>query len=90
MAPTLERLHAITSARRLALSGEARAIREAAGLSLREVADVLGVTPSCVLRWETGERVPRGENAEHYAQLLTRLRRQIAARERGRSVEAPA
>jgi DNA-binding transcriptional regulator YiaG len=82
-ATTLDRLHAISRARTLALTGEARAIREAAGLSLNEVAAALEVTPSCVLRWETGKRCPRAENAEAYARLLSTLRRRMTVGKTG-------
>jgi DNA-binding transcriptional regulator YiaG len=54
-------------------TGEARRIRERAGLSLGEVARGLGVSPSTLHRWEGGKRSPRGEAALRYWQLLRRL-----------------
>ena len=65
----------IAYARRLAKNGGARAIRQGAGLSLRDIARELDVYPMTVLRWERGERVPRAEAAERYARLLKRLSR---------------
>jgi transcriptional regulator with XRE-family HTH domain len=59
--------------RRLATSGEAKAIREEAGLSIREVADAIDVSPSGLFRWENGKRTPRGEAAVRYAKFLERL-----------------
>lgn len=47
-----------------------RALRERAGLTLREVAEVLGVSQMAISRWERGERVARGQNAARYLRLL--------------------
>lgn len=70
---TVERL---VKARALVTSGEARRIREAAGLSLVNVASAVGADPSAIGRWERGERIPRGPAALKYAQLLARLKSQ--------------
>lgn len=60
--------------RRMVADGTARRIRESAGLSVREVAAAVGVAPSCVSRWERGERVPRhGAAAGRYAEALVAL-----------------
>lgn len=60
--------------RSLCRSKAARSIRIAAGLSLSEVASITGVSSaSTILRWERGERVPRGTQALRYAALLQRL-----------------
>jgi DNA-binding transcriptional regulator YiaG len=67
----------LADVRELAESGEARRLRLRAGLSLGEVARELRVAVPTVLRWETGERRPRGRAALRYAQLLE----QLAARE---------
>jgi len=63
----------LVEVRRIARSGEARAIRERAGLSLREVASAVGVTRSALQRWETGTRAPGGELAGRYGALLAAL-----------------
>ena len=68
-------LPAVAHARSLASSGAAQSIRIAAGLSLREVAAELDVSPSTVLRWERAERVPRASAAERYGHLLDDLMR---------------
>ena len=60
-------------ARRLAATGDGKTIREAAGLSLGEVAGVLGLSVSALFRWEAGERVPRGERAVAWAEFLDQL-----------------
>jgi len=64
----------LVQARRLSSTGEARAIRAAAGLSLREVAGAVGVSVTCLWRWENGQRAPQGAAAVAYAELLEDLR----------------
>lgn len=70
---TGDRLLEIVSTRQCCADGDARAIREHAGLSLAEVADELGVAIATVHRWETGERRPRPALAIAYGRLLDRL-----------------
>ncbi len=60
--------------RSLTRTGRAREIREAAGLSIGEVAASLGVSVPAVWRWERDLRTPRGEAALRYARLLEELR----------------
>jgi DNA-binding transcriptional regulator YiaG len=59
--------------RQLAASGEAKAIREQAGLSIREQAAAIDASPSALFRWENGERIPRGDAAVRYAKFLEQL-----------------
>lgn len=54
-------------------SGRARAIREAAGLSQAEIARPIGVERATVALWEQHRRIPRGDAALRYAELLRRL-----------------
>ena len=54
-------------------NGEARQIRERAGLTSTQLARRLDVSPAAVTRWEQGIRFPRGANARRYARLLQRL-----------------
>jgi transcriptional regulator with XRE-family HTH domain len=63
----------VAEVRDLIRTGQARAIREAAGLSLSDLAGALGVWPSTVLRWERGDRRARGPAAARYYRLLGRL-----------------
>jgi DNA-binding XRE family transcriptional regulator len=51
-----------------------RAIRVAAGATLRDIADELGVTPQAVYFWEVGRSTPRREQAAAYRRLLDELR----------------
>jgi transcriptional regulator with XRE-family HTH domain len=64
--------------RQLAASGKAKAIREHAGLSIREVAGAIDVSPSGIFRWENGERTPRGDAAVRYAKFLRQLSRRAS------------
>jgi DNA-binding transcriptional regulator YiaG len=63
----------LAHARRLAASGEGRAIREQAQVPQSAVAAAIEVTPSAVNRWEAGTRVPRGRAAIRWVRLLRRL-----------------
>ena len=55
-------------------SGMRRAWRHAAGLTLDQVAERLGVTKMTVWRWESGERTPRGQHRVEYSRLLRALK----------------
>jgi transcriptional regulator with XRE-family HTH domain len=68
----------LIQARQLAASGEAKAIREQAGLSIREAAGAIDVSPSGLFRWENGERIPRGDAAVRYAKFLEQLGRRAS------------
>jgi predicted transcriptional regulator len=48
-------------------------LRERAGLTQREVAQVLGVGRPAVTRYESGAREPRGQVRLVYTELLERL-----------------
>jgi transcriptional regulator with XRE-family HTH domain len=73
----LEVKHAIAS-KKLPPATTRRALRLAAGLSLEDIATVVGVTRSAVSRWERGTRQPRGTNRSRYADVLAQLRGVIA------------
>jgi transcriptional regulator with XRE-family HTH domain len=65
---------------RALVSDSARSIRVKAGLTLKEVAEALGVAEATVYRWENGQRRPRGDAALRYASLLETLRSRRARR----------
>lgn len=69
----------LTDARRACVSGEAKQIREDAGLALSAVAGSVGVTRATVYGWETGRRRPTGPPALAYAKLLRSLQKAKAA-----------
>jgi DNA-binding transcriptional regulator YiaG len=64
----------LAEVRRLIRTGEAQRIREKNQLSLAEVGRSLGCTGPAVSRWESGDRLPRGDLAVRYGRLLTQLR----------------
>lgn len=53
--------------------GDARHIREEAGLSRRDIAEAVGVTPGAVVMWETYGQRPRLRTAVRLGQLLREL-----------------
>lgn len=64
----------IMQVRRLLASGEAKRVREAAGLSLSEMAGGVPIDTSTLWKWETGRHSPRGQAALQYADLLDLVR----------------
>jgi DNA-binding transcriptional regulator YiaG len=63
----------IAAKRDLPTPTERRRLRQHAGLSIREFANVLGVSASAVSRWETGEREPHGPFLHLYVDGLRAL-----------------
>jgi DNA-binding transcriptional regulator YiaG len=66
-------LATVTWVRSLARSGAARSIREAAAVSLPELAASIPCAVSTLWRWEQGQRVPRVDLALRYAATLAAL-----------------
>jgi transcriptional regulator with XRE-family HTH domain len=56
-----------------------RLIRERAGLTQSEVAQVLGVDRVTVTRWESGQRTPLRRTGAAYCLLLERLAGEVRA-----------
>lgn len=51
-----------------------RALRESAGLTLMQVADLVGVSSKMTIsRWERGAQTPRGTDRVAYSRLLRKL-----------------
>ena len=44
--------------------------RKAAGLTIRALADVVGVTPAAICRYENGQRIPKRQIAVRIADAL--------------------
>jgi len=59
--------------RRMARNGSARAIREDAALSLRDMSAEIAVESSTLWRWEAGVAVPRRDAALRWLQVLEEL-----------------
>lgn len=71
----------LAKAKRLPPPPARRALRVAAGLTLQDVATVVGVTRQAVAMWETGGRNPSGEARAAYARVLADLRRLMTEEE---------
>lgn len=65
-------LRRVSQARKI--GQEARALRESAYLSLREVADEVGVSARTLQRWETGQHSPRTHSAIRWMKVLDGVR----------------
>lgn len=72
-------------------SGQARALRRAAGLSQADVAAAVGGSPAAICRWENGSRQPFGSAGRRYLRFVASLVRAAeAARRVDREREAAA
>lgn len=72
-AELLSEMAEVARVRSLAVSGEARRVREHAGVGLRQLARAIDTSPTSLSRWETGECAPRHEAALRWAHALERL-----------------
>lgn len=57
------------------VDGAAKKIRKAAGITLAQMAAVLGVDESTLSRWESGSRTPKSHHAREWGRLLNELER---------------
>jgi len=46
------------------LGDNIRELREALGRTQKEFAEIIGIDPSLLSLWETGERIPKGESIQ--------------------------
>lgn len=60
-------------AAQLPSAADRKRIREAAAISQREIARVIGVAPQSICRWESGPAPRRRRDAIAYAELLAAL-----------------
>jgi transcriptional regulator with XRE-family HTH domain len=72
-----ERLVKLARIERFRVTGEARRIRERAGLSPQRIANALGVTLPTVLAWEAGVSRPRATAALRWLDYLERLQAEL-------------
>ena len=63
----------IAKARAMARNGDAQAIRERNHLTMTEIAREMNVSISTIMRWENGERSPRGDAALRFGRLMHKL-----------------
>lgn len=68
----------LAAARELPAPALRRAIREAAGVSLRDLAQVVGVSHQTIALYEAGRRRPRPLNLVKYAAALSELVQHVA------------
>ncbi len=74
---TADALSDLTWVRQQCRNGAAKAIRQAADVSIPEVSEATGAAHSTVWRWEHGQRMPHGVIGIAYARLLRRLRTEV-------------
>jgi DNA-binding transcriptional regulator YiaG len=72
---TASDLPALSRTRHMVDGGELRRVRERAALTQGEIAEVCGVSVSCVSRWESGEILPRSTNARALSDIIAVLER---------------
>jgi transcriptional regulator with XRE-family HTH domain len=63
--------------RRMQESGEAKRLRERAGVSLRTMARAVGVRASTLIRWEANQVRPRESTALAWLAVLDQLRAEL-------------
>jgi DNA-binding transcriptional regulator YiaG len=69
----MDRLEKVLTIRRLQDSGQARRIREQAGVSVALLARAVGVQEATVWRWETGRSRPQEGAALRWLEALQRM-----------------
>jgi DNA-binding transcriptional regulator YiaG len=63
----------LSKTRRIVDGGQLRHVRERAGLTQGEIAEVVGVSTAAVCRWELGDILPRSGHARQLAEVITAL-----------------
>lgn len=74
-----DRIRDLLTVIQLLRSGEARRIRESAGLSQGELAAWVGVDKVTLWRWENGEKRPRANSALRYLTVLNEIKGVVGA-----------
>ena len=72
-----ELLDHVRTSRALPDPAERRAIRRRAGLSLHQVANAVGVTPTALANWETGRRGVSERHLKTYVEILQALEQEL-------------
>ena len=71
--------------RRLGEEGRGRELRERAALSMRDMASLVGVHVTTLLRWEQGLERPGRESAIRWAEVCEEIQEELLARSGKRS-----
>lgn len=80
MDKTRERvLERVRKKRSLPPPEQREAIRVAAGLSIRDLADTMEVAPATAHYWETGQRNPNSKHLDRYLSALQAMSDAVAA-----------
>jgi DNA-binding XRE family transcriptional regulator len=72
-----ERVRNLARIRRMQQTGEAKRLRERAGVSLRTMAKAVGVRASTLIRWEANRVRPREPTALAWLAVLDQLRSEL-------------
>jgi transcriptional regulator with XRE-family HTH domain len=72
-----DRVRDLARIRRMQQTGEAKRLREQAGVSLRTMARAVGVRASTLIRWEAGRVRPREGTALAWLAALDRIRAEL-------------
>jgi DNA-binding transcriptional regulator YiaG len=75
----VEALQALIRSRVMVRDGRGRAVREQAGLSLRDVAQAVGVDAATLSRWETGRSMPRRAAAARWVEACNAIERELGS-----------
>lgn len=71
---TVDSITATLRSRQLPPPAARKAFRLAAGLTLKESAEALGVSVATLVRWEAGLTTPHRANLQKYSQFVSMLR----------------
>ena len=86
----MEALQGLVRGRALTRSSRGRDVREAAGISLRELAALIDVDVATLSRWERGCTArPRGNAARRWADAVEAISQELAAEGAGEPVGGP-
>lgn len=77
----LEELRARLRAVRAFDAGRVRKLRRDGGLSVQELAELVGAGRSMVYGWENGRNVPKGQHASNLEAVLTAIEEETTAAE---------
>ena len=72
-----DRVRDLARIRRMQQTGEAKRLRERAGVSLRTMAGAVGVRASTLIRWEAGQVRPREGTALAWLTVLHQLQAEL-------------
>ena len=75
----MNEIASLVRGRTLGRSGRGRALRERAGISLRELAEIVEVDAATLCRWERGDVRPRRSGAARWVEACEEIERALDA-----------